>query len=61
MENERIENWDETKDRLREKYPQLTEEDLIYEVGQEQELLRRLQEKLDKSKNEIRKWLSFMG
>jgi hypothetical protein len=30
-------------------------------LGKEEELLKRLQEKLKKNKHEIRKWLSLMG
>jgi len=30
-------------------------------VGKEEELLKRLKEKLNKNRHEIRKWLSLMG
>lgn len=54
-------SWEELKVHLMEKYPHLTEEDLIYKAGMEEELLKRLQQKLEKNEEEIKGWLSFMG
>ena len=61
MENEKIENWEKKKEHLKKEFPDLTEDDLLYDVGKEEELLKRLKEKLNKNKHEIRKWLSLMG
>jgi len=61
MNNKLIENWPVKKEQLKKKYPQLTEQDLVYEIGKETELLKRLVEKMNKNEDEIRKWLSFMG
>jgi hypothetical protein len=61
MKNEKIENWELVKDRLKKEYPHLTEDDLIYEAGKEEELLLRLQQRLKKNKEEIRKYLSFVA
>lgn len=61
MEDEKIKNWEKVKKKLAEDYPQLTPADLIYEVGKEEELLHRLEEKLKEPEEEIRKWLSFIG
>ncbi|WP_026953213.1 CsbD family protein [Algoriphagus mannitolivorans] len=50
-------SWKEIKGKLKQKYASLTEDDLMYEEGQEDELLGRLQRKLgssiDKIKEEI--------
>lgn len=46
-------NWSQIKNRLRQKYDQLTERDLRYSQGQEEELLGRLQLKLDMAKDEL--------
>lgn len=59
--NEFQEKWPETKAKLKEEHPHLTEEDLRYELGKETELLERLQKKLNKTKKEIRNWLHIMG
>jgi hypothetical protein len=61
MKDDIITNWEIKKDQLMKEYPHLTQEDLIYHAGREEELLERLQKKLDKDKEEIRKWLSLMG
>jgi hypothetical protein len=44
-------------------YPHLTDEDLTYEIGKEQELLKRAtKERWNKNEHEIRAgWLSLMG
>jgi uncharacterized protein YjbJ (UPF0337 family) len=51
-------NWNEMKGKLKQKYANLTDDDLIYEEGREDELLGRLQKKLGKSKDEVNKIIS---
>ncbi len=46
-------NWEKQARRLREKFPQLTEADVKFEVGKESELLKRLETKLNKKRDEI--------
>lgn len=46
--------WNEMKGKLKQKYAQLTDDDLTYEEGKEDELYGRLQQKLGKTKDEIR-------
>ncbi|MFV1882988.1 MAG: CsbD family protein [Balneola sp.] len=46
-------NWNETKGKLKQKYSELTEDDLMFAEGKEDELLGRLQKKLGKAKEEI--------
>jgi len=46
-------NWNELKGRLKQKYGDLTEDDLTFVEGKEDELLGRLQRKLNKTKEEI--------
>ena len=53
--------WPQLKERLQKEYPHLTNEDLIYQIGKEGELLKRLEKKLGKTDKEIRYWLSLMG
>jgi uncharacterized protein YjbJ (UPF0337 family) len=47
-------NWNEIKGRLKQKYANLTEDDLLFVEGKEDELMGRLQKKLGKSDREIR-------
>lgn len=49
--------WNEAKGKLKQKYGQLTDDDLKYEEGQEDEMYGRLQQKLGKSRDEIKKEL----
>jgi uncharacterized protein YjbJ (UPF0337 family) len=48
-------NWNEIKGKLKQKYGDLTDNDLTFAKGKEDELYGRLQKKLGKSKEEIRK------
>jgi uncharacterized protein YjbJ (UPF0337 family) len=47
-------NWNELKGKLKQKYAQLTDDDLTFTEGKEDELLGRLQTKLGRKKEEIR-------
>jgi len=47
-------NWNEIKGKLKQKYGQLTDDDLTFAAGKEEELLGRLQQRLGKKKEEIR-------
>ena len=48
-------NWNELKGKLKKKYANLTDNDLMYETGKEDELYGKLQKKLGKSKSELQK------
>ena len=47
-------SWNEVKGRLKQKYGQLTDDDLTFAEGKEDELLGRLQKRLGKTKDELR-------
>ncbi len=46
-------NWKQIKGKLKTKYGSLTDNDLIYEKGKEEELLGRLQVLLGKARSEV--------
>jgi uncharacterized protein YjbJ (UPF0337 family) len=48
-------SWNAVKGKLKQKYGQLTDNDLAFAEGKEDELLGRLQGKLGKSKEDLRK------
>ncbi|GEC73178.1 Uncharacterized conserved protein YjbJ, UPF0337 family [Flavobacterium flevense] len=48
-------NWNELKGKLKQKYADLTDDDLLYAEGKEDEMLGKLEQKLGKSKDEVRK------
>lgn len=45
--------WNELKGTLKQKYADLTDDDLLYEEGQEDKLIGKLQQKLGKSRDEV--------
>jgi uncharacterized protein YjbJ (UPF0337 family) len=47
-------NWNEIKGKLKQKYGQLTDDDLMFADGKEDELLGRLQKRLGRTKDELR-------
>ncbi|MFB6343579.1 CsbD family protein [Saccharicrinis sp. FJH2] len=46
-------NWNQVKGYLKEKYGDLTNDDLAYVEGKEDQLLGRLQKRIGKSKEEL--------
>ena len=46
-------NWNELKGKVKQKWGQLTDDDLIYEEGQEDQLLGKIQKKTGQSLEEI--------
>ena len=47
-------NWNELKGKLKQKYATLTDDDLLFVEGKENELLGRLEKVLGQTKDEIR-------
>lgn len=45
--------WDKKKPKLRQKFPNITDEDLRYNEGKEKEMIEMLGNKLGKSKQEL--------
>jgi uncharacterized protein YjbJ (UPF0337 family) len=50
--------WKETKGKLKQKFAMLTDDDLLLVEGKQDELLGRLQSRLGRTKEEIRKIIS---
>ena len=53
--------WDEVKEMLQEINPDLTDEDLQYEVGGEKELLQRIAGKIDKDIFAVKAWIESVS
>ncbi|MHA4845916.1 CsbD family protein [Flavitalea antarctica] len=53
--------WNEIKGKIKQAHGNLTDDDLKYEDGKDDELLGRLQTKLGKSKDELVTWLKGLG
>jgi uncharacterized protein YjbJ (UPF0337 family) len=49
--------WNEIKGKVKQTYAHLTDDDLKYEEGKDDEFLGRLQQRTGKSRDELVKWL----
>jgi len=50
-------NWNQLKGKVKQQYAELTDQDLIYQEGKEDELLGRIQMKTGKAKSDIKKFI----
>lgn len=53
-------NWNEAKGKLKTAYAQLTDDDLMMEEGKEDELYGRIQKKLGKTREEVKKMIESL-
>ena len=53
--------WEEVKEMLQEINLNLTDEDLAYQPGREQELLERIGAKINKSVPEVKAWIESVS
>ncbi|MEL6945413.1 MAG: CsbD family protein [Bacteroidota bacterium] len=53
-------NWNQIKGNLKQKYAELSDDDLAYEEGKEDELLGRIQEKTGEAKESIKNWIDSL-
>lgn len=52
--------WNELKGKAKQQYADLTDDDLLYEEGKDDELVGRLQTKLGKTRDEVVDWLKSL-
>lgn len=52
--------WNEMKGKAKQQYADLTDDDLMYEEGQEDEMIGKLQKKLGKTRDEVVEWLNSL-
>lgn len=53
--------WNEIKGKVKQAHADLTDDDLKYEEGKDDELLGRLQQKTGRAKDDLIKWLRGLG
>ncbi|MFD2034563.1 CsbD family protein, partial [Belliella marina] len=51
-------NWNEIKGKLKQKYGELTDDDLVYAEGESEELLGKIQKKTGKTKDELKSFIN---
>jgi uncharacterized protein YjbJ (UPF0337 family) len=54
-------NWNELKGKMKQANADLTDDDLQYEDGKDDEFLGRMQQKLGKTKDEVVDWIRSLG
>ena len=52
--------WNEVKGRIKKSYASLTDDDLTYQEGKEDEMLGKVQQKLGKTRDEIVKMIKSL-
>lgn len=53
-------SWNQVKGSLKQKYAQLTDDDLLFEEGKEDEVLGRIQKRTGETKESIRDYISSL-
>lgn len=53
QEGFKITNWDESSKKLKEQFSQLTDADLKFEPGKENDLLNRIETRINKKRSEV--------
>ncbi|MGN6491713.1 MAG: CsbD family protein [Agriterribacter sp.] len=53
-------NWNEVKGKIKQKYANLTDDDLLYEEGKDDELLGRIQQKVGQTKEKVKEWIESL-
>ena len=53
-------SFNETKGKMKKAYANLTDDDLKYEEGQDDEFVGRVQKKIGKTKDEVVKWIESL-
>ncbi len=53
--------WNELKGKAKQQYAELTDDDVKYEEGKDDELVGRIQTRLGKTKDEVVEWIRSLG
>ncbi|MEJ7735861.1 MAG: CsbD family protein [Chitinophagaceae bacterium] len=53
-------SWNDTKGKIKQQYADLTDDDLLYEEGKDDELLGKIQKKIGKTKEEVKNWIESL-
>lgn len=53
-------NWNELKGKIKQQYGELTDDDLTYEEGKDDELVGRIQKKIGKTKDQVIEWIQSL-
>ena len=51
-------NWNEIKGKIQQQYGNLTDDDLVYQKGKEDELIGQIQKATGKTKEQLMEWIN---
>ena len=54
-------NWNQMKGKIKQKYPDVTDDDLLFVAGKEDDLLGRIQRKTGKSRDEVVSYINSIN
>jgi uncharacterized protein YjbJ (UPF0337 family) len=54
-------NWNQMNGKIKQKYPDLTDDDLMFVAGKEDDLLGRIQRKTGKSRDEVVSYINSIN
>jgi uncharacterized protein YjbJ (UPF0337 family) len=54
-------NWNKWKGKIKQAYADITDDDIKYEEGKDDEWLGRMQKKTGKTRDDLIKWLKSLG
>lgn len=52
--------WNDVKGKAKQQYANLTDDDLLFEEGKDDELVGRIQKRIGKTKDEVVKWIQSL-
>ena len=52
--------WNDVKGKIKQAYGDLSDDDLTYEEGQDDELVGKIQKKIGKTKEEVKAWIESL-
>lgn len=53
-------NWNEIKGKIKQEYAEVTDDDLLYEEGQEDQLIGQIQKKTGKTKEDVKSFIDSL-
>jgi uncharacterized protein YjbJ (UPF0337 family) len=53
-------NWNEIKGKIKQEYAEVTDDDLLYEEGKEDQLIGQIQKKTGKTKEDVKSFIDSL-
>lgn len=53
-------NWNEVKGKIKQEYAEVTDDDLLFEEGKEDEIIGKIQKKTGKTKDDVKSFIDSL-